>query len=194
MNGRPDLEPAILGIIAYPVRKHLLEEGRWDALIRTLAEDRPALAQSLDPLPKWVPASAWSALIDLWMREVGRERVVATGRDVIIDQLTTGRLAHLQRSWQRAFGKSLSHLARLVPHLWRASMRANGRIRVMDRTDGFVRLRLEGAPFVVGSPGWQALLEGGGVGLFAHAGVSAQVKLAPALLDPTSVDALFAWR
>ncbi len=125
---------------------------------------------------------------------MGRGRVGARGRAVRSDRLAAGRLAHLQRSWQRASGKSLSHLARLVPQLWRAAMRANGRIRVMDRTDGFVRLRLEGAPFVVGSPGWQALLEGGGVGLFAHAGVSAQVKLAPALLDPTSVDALFAWR
>ena len=56
MNGRPVREPAILGIIAYPGRKHLLEEDRWDALIRTLAEDRPALAEALDPLPKWVPA------------------------------------------------------------------------------------------------------------------------------------------
>ncbi len=48
MNGRPVREPAILGIIAYPVRKHLLDEARWDALIRTLAEDRPALAEALD--------------------------------------------------------------------------------------------------------------------------------------------------
>lgn len=186
-------EPSILGALVTPMRAKLREDGTWEQILRLVREDDAAKAAQLEPIDTWVPARAWVAFLDRWMAEVGRERVRLTGREMLLHELSVGRFASLQRSWIRAFGKSSGHLARLTPHLWRAAMRKNGTIRMLERGEGFVRLRLEDAPLVAGSRAWQAVLEGSGVGLFDHVGIEADVQLAPALLQPGSVDGLFSW-
>lgn len=190
-------EPAVRGPIVADVFRALEETDLYGPSWRALRRKRPDQAEELKEVGQyeWVPAEAYAALLEeALLLAGGSDRLREMGRAWVKMELADGgRYATMRRSWLRTFGDGPAEVVRLAPHLWRASMRKNGRVTKGDSGRGFVRMVLENAPVVRGSAAWQALLEGSLQGLLELSSPSVQVQLGPSAVDPELVEGIVLW-
>lgn len=188
--------PAVRGPIVADVCRALEERDLYGPAWRALRRKHPEHAQALEGTRQdWVSAAAYAALLDeVVLLTGGADRLRALGRVWVQKELADGgQYAMIRRSWLRSFGDGPAEVVRLAPHLWRASMRRNGRVVKGDAGRGFVRMVLEDAPVVRGSAAWQALLEGSLQGLLELSRPDVQVQLGPSAVDPTLVEGIVLW-
>jgi hypothetical protein len=193
----PGAEAAVRGAIVADVCR-VLEEAdlfgpAWRALRRKNGDHATELKGAASR--EWVSAEAYAALLEeVALITGGTDRLRALGREWVAKELAEGgRYATVRRSWLRSFGDGPAEVFRLAPHLWRASMRKNGRVVKGDVGRGFVRMVLEGAPVVRGSAAWQKVLEGALQGLLELSSPNVQVQLGPSAIDPGQVEGIVFW-
>lgn len=190
-------EPAVRGPIVADVCRALeasdLLGPSWRALRRKSAQQATELNEAARR--EWVSAAAYAALVEeTRLLAGGTDRLRELGRSWVKKELADGgRYATMRRSWLRTFGDGPGEVFRLAPHLWRASMRMNGKVVKGDAGRGFVRMVLEDAPIVRASPAWQAILEGSLQGLLELSSPSVQVQLGPSAVDPELVEGIVLW-
>ncbi|MBO6934091.1 MAG: hypothetical protein JJ863_03930 [Deltaproteobacteria bacterium] len=179
------------------VCRALEESDLYGPAWRALRRKRPDLASELEGAARqeWISAEAYAALVDETLAiSGGTDRLRALGRAWVKKELASGgRYATMRRSWLRTFGDGPGEVIQLAPHLWRASMRKNGRVVKGDAGRGFVRMVLEEAPAVRRSAAWQALLEGSLQGLLELSSPTVQVQLGPSAVDPELVEGIVLW-
>jgi len=190
-------EPAVRGAIVADVCRALEESDLYGPSWRSLRRKDANFARAVQApgQREWVSAEAYAALLDeAFQLAGGIDRLRALGRAWVARELADGgRYATMRRSWLRTFGDGPAEVARLAPHLWRASMRKNGRIVKGDAGRGFVRMVLEGAPIVRGSAAWQATLEGSLQGLLELSRPDVHVQLRPSAIEPALVEGIVLW-
>ncbi len=190
-------EPGVRGPIVADVCRALEESDLYGPAWRALRRKRPDFAKELEEAAtkEWVAAEAYAALLEeAVLLAGGTDRLRALGRAWVKKELADGgRYASMRRSWLRTFGDGPAEVIRLAPHLWRASMRKNGKVAKGDSGRGFVRMVLEEAPVVRGSSAWQAILEGSLQGLLEFSSPSVQVQLGPSAIDPDLVEGIVLW-
>lgn len=190
-------EAAVRGPIVADVCHALEESDLYGPAWRALRRKNPDHAADLQEAgaQEWVSARAYTALLEeALLLAGGTDRLRALGRDWVKAELADGgRYGAMRRSWLRTFGDGPAEVIRLAPHLWRASMRKNGRVAKGDSGRGFVRMVLEDAPIVRGSAAWQALLEGSLQGLLELSSPTVQVQLRPSAIEPELVEGIVLW-
>ena len=191
-------EPALRREIVAQMWSALDEHDLYRPALESLREKQPAAVAALDlgAGREWISAAAYAALLDETAEIAGGDdRLRALGVAWSVRELgPVGRFGSMRRSWLRAFGQHPGALARLAPHLWRAVMRRNGRVRHGQTGPGFVRLVLEDAPLVRGCLPWQKILEGCLQGLLDLGELQTTVQVGSSATDPRAVDAIVMWQ
>jgi len=190
-----DATPAIRGVMASRLRTSLIQLELWARTRAALRARAPEVEAEVGGWRGygWVTLEDWLRLVDAIGEVADPPLLREVGRTWMRGELSEGRLAHVLRSWLRAFSRDPLHLARITPHFWRAVFRRNGRIEVANHGRGFVRLSLYDAVSVQENRTWQLLLEGTAMGLMELVDEHVEVQIA-AVPDDARVDLLILWR
>jgi hypothetical protein len=156
------------------------QRGQWPAVLEAYCQRRPEDGDWLEHPPwcAWVDLDRHVGLVDAAAEVMGLDAVRALGQERLADELHSGLLATVVRSWLRTFAGTPNQLLRVAPYLWRAGFRGCGDMILEDTQDTVLRFRVAQAPPQLrASMAWQTLLIGFGEGFLSLAQVQGEIRL-----------------
>lgn len=190
----PAVERAIGSSMSSGVRRHLIEDGTWDAVRAQLLARDPDASAWIDVGVRgpWFPVERHLAIMRALHDVAGDEGVRALGQRRLHESLTAGILGPLLRSWGRSYAGAPAQLLRVAPHAWSAATRNLGTMVITSMGDRVMGIEVRQAPEIVRRcDPWHRFLEGYGLGVLEMGMLDGEVAIA------TSDDALvgtFRWR